>query len=72
MYMLVFLQTTLLTEIFELPFISNGREKSFTTTDVFLTITTHLQSLLVILKTHIGAELFDVRAKAYAVLPKAC
>ena len=66
--MFVFLEATLLTEIFELAFVSNRSKETLPTTDILLTVATYFQPLLVVLQAHVRAELLDVRAKPDAVL----
>ena len=70
--MLIFLKTFLLTEVFELSLVPNRSQEplssSINTTDVLLTVTAHLETLLVILQTDIGAELFDVTPESDTIL----
>ena len=66
--MLVFLQTFLVTEILERPFVSDRSEEALTAADILLAITAHLQTLLVILQTDVGAELLDLAPEPDTVL----
>ena len=66
--MLVFLQTFLVTEILERPFVSDRSEEALTAADILLAITTHLEPFLVILQTDVGAELLNFAAEPDAVL----
>ena len=69
--MFIFLETALLTEVFELAFIPNRSEKTLPSTDILLTVATDFQSFLVVLQAHVGAELLNVRAEPDAVLAQA-
>ena len=61
---LVFLETFLLTEVFEKSLVVDWSEESLPATDVFLTIITNLQPLLVILQAGVGTELLNVTTKS--------
>ena len=70
MHVLIFLQTFLFTKVFKLSLVSDWCQESFSTTDILLTITADLETLLVILQANVGAELFDVTTKPDTVLAK--
>ena len=63
-------KTFLFTKVFKLSLVSDRCQESFSTTDILLTITADLETLLVILQANVGAELFDVTAKPDTVLAK--
>ena len=71
MHMFIFLKTLLFTKVFELAFITNRSQKSFTSTNIFLTITTNFQPFFVVLEADIRAELLDVATKPDTVLAQA-
>ena len=68
MHELVFLETFLLTEILELSLVTYRGQEALPAADVLLTITAHLETLLVILQTHVGAKLFDVTTESEFIM----
>ena len=68
MHKLVFLETFLLTEILELSLVAYRGKEALPATDVLLTITAHLETLLVILQTHVRAKLFDVTTESGLIM----
>ena len=67
MHVLILLETLLFTKVFKLTLVPYGSQKSFSSADVFLAITTNFQSFLVVLETDIGAELLDVTSEPDAI-----
>ena len=68
MHELVFLETFLLTEILKLSLVTYRGKEAFPAADVLLTITADLETLLVILQTHVGAKLFDVTTESEFIM----
>ena len=64
MHELVFLETFLLAKVLELPLVTDRGQEPFPAANILLTITAHLETLLVILQTHVGAKLFDVTTES--------
>ena len=57
---LVLFQAATVAKVLELTLVSYWGQEAFSPTDVLLAVTAHLQSLLVVLKANVGAELLDV------------
>ena len=68
MHELIFLETFLLTEILKLALVTYRGKEALPAADVLLTIAAHLETLLVILQTHVGAKLFDVTTESEFIM----